>query len=315
MRARDEGYISMRISAVIRGMRDDEKPEKQVSSSRTEHARLVGKLIDAAPWFGEKPFVVATRSSPPRNAIGDDGYARRVFVSWLIGRPVSTIAERVGCSPRLVHKILDDIIYVQPAQLWERWVRLGLIGFLDTPYADFEATHNEIISVPTAGYLSPWATLVFCQICHRPIAGMRVMSRSRKFDGSLLRLGDPWQEDIRDVPFTEIQVHLIRHFALKLPKINPPRHAASMIIIGLASKNPELQSAAFRWMDKYGALERRKPWITRIWPDAAIEINRKSWVRLPELLPIQKGAEIDSQEAKNRWARCLGGGESGERAH
>lgn len=143
-RARAGARFSMRISAVIRGMREDEKPEKLVSTSRLEHVRLVGKMIEAAPWLGEKPFIVATRSSPPRHAIGDDGYVRRVLVSWLIGRPVSAIAKRAGCSPRLVHKILDEIIYVQPAQLWQRWVRLGLIGILDTPYPDFEPTRNEV---------------------------------------------------------------------------------------------------------------------------------------------------------------------------
>lgn len=120
---------------------------------------------------------------------------------------------------------------------------------------------------------------MYCQMCHRPIAGMRVMHRSRKFDGSLLRIGDPWQEDIRDVPFAEIQVHLIRHIALKLPKINPPRNATSMILIGLGSDNPELKDASFRRMKKYGALERRKPWIKGIYAEAAIEIHRKSWAR------------------------------------
>ena len=262
-------------------------------------------MIDAASWLREKPFAPAAPGLPPRNAAGDDGCVRRVLISWLIGRPVSAIAKRAGGSPRLVHKVLEKIIYDRRGSLWQRWAGLGLIGFLDTPYADFDATHAEVVNIPAAGYLSPWSALVFCQICHRPIAGMRVMSRSRKFDGSLLRVGESWEEDIRDVPLPEIQVHLVRHFALKLPEIDPPRHATSLIIAGLGTRNPELQSASFRRLKKYGALERRKPWIERIFTEAAIEIQRFPRSGMPELLPIRKGVEIDRQEARDKWMRYL----------
>ena len=110
-------------------------------SAKTPQAFVekVALLIDDVKWFGEPPFEPRLRKKPPNSAAEDHPYVRRVLISWLVGRPVSQIATRAGCSPRLVHKILSTAIYFPPEPPLSFWRDLGLIALLDVPRAEFSA--------------------------------------------------------------------------------------------------------------------------------------------------------------------------------
>jgi len=147
------------------------------------------KLVDASPWFGGPPFEVSISKSPPKrvNRLIDPAYVRRVMISWLIGRPVTQIAKRAGCSVRYAHSIIDGWIYVSnPLEMFPTWVELGLIGILDGPALEYEPSDVEADANP-----SPYDMTVVCLVCHRQIDGVGSSYYDRRYDGSFRDPLDP----------------------------------------------------------------------------------------------------------------------------
>ena len=112
--------------------------------SGEEYFEIIRGLADGAPWFGLGEFEPTLRRKPPRRASSDSDYIRRVLISWLIGRPVSDIADRAGCSPRLAYSIINHTIYESGAiDELDSWIELGLVAVVDGPLVPETAIWGE----------------------------------------------------------------------------------------------------------------------------------------------------------------------------
>jgi len=181
-----------------------------------EFVKKVAHVIDDIGWFGESPFQPSLKKRPPNPALEDMPYIRRVLISWLVGRPVSQIAARAGCSTRLVHKILTAVIYFPSEPTLPFWRDLGLIALLDVPRVEF----NESVWDKYARYgaiaLSPWNLLIVFQICHRPSGTIECDAKIRRFDCRAIDAEDlRWKELDWGESLWGPQGHLSCHFFLE----------------------------------------------------------------------------------------------------
>ena len=163
------------------------RPVEQAStflaaSSYSDYRGQVQELADTLPWLGEAPFEGAKQKLVPRPAGSDLEFVRRVMLSWLIGRPVSQVAKRVGCSPRLAQRLVREFIYVEEQDLepgfW-RWVDIGLVAPVDGP--KFQGDPDE---VDPGEDIDPDLVPLVCLVCHRMTGGL--WSESRRYDGRLI---------------------------------------------------------------------------------------------------------------------------------
>ena len=260
----------------------------------------VAPLIDDVEWFGEPPFEPSLRKKPPNPAVEDQHYVRRVLISWLVGRPVSQIAARAGCSPRLVHKILSTAIYYPPETPLSFWRDLGLIALLDVPRAKFSTRVWDEYADDSAIALEPWSLLIVCQICHRPAGSLECDVRFRRFD---CRVVDP--EDLRWKEVTwgesaETQGHLICHFFLEGDPISVSGSPALDQIAELVG-SPEASSAA-----KFRQIARQREHWSALVDQRVLNVIAE-WQMLgePALLPIRDGAEMTPSVAERHWLGLL----------
>ena len=90
--------------------------------------------LDKVGWLGEAPYVISRRKTIPVDGLNSASFLRRILISWLIGRPVTQIARRVRCSPRLVYRAITEAIYQdQDGDQLMYWAELGLIGLPALP--------------------------------------------------------------------------------------------------------------------------------------------------------------------------------------
>lgn len=263
-------------------------------------------LADRLPWFGEDPFEPRRDGQVCRDAANDVGFVRRVLLSWLLGRPVSAVARRAGCSSRLVYGIIrQNIFFSDATDGLERWLELGLVivpGVEEQPKPN---RPREPSSAAQAGTHVP----VFCGICHLPL-GRYEVSEDRP-DGVLLTSKDlGW--DLRNhlghgpelsevaVP---VQAHLINHFRLHNDPIPVPKEDPWGRLQELVSPD-EVADEARRKREVRETIMRRMPWRNRIPDDVVQKANRTfGW----SLLPVRGGREMTEREAQKMWRRALVG--------
>ena len=129
-----------------------DRSKRLEAANPEEFSEIVEGLIEGAPWFGEPPFEPTPIRHSPRGALHHQGYRRRVLLSWLVGRPVSQIAKRAGCSTRLAHRVVAQTIYPPGTNgALEDWLSLGLIGVIDTPLPRF---HEKAETSPCTQHCS-----------------------------------------------------------------------------------------------------------------------------------------------------------------
>lgn len=175
-----------------------------------------GKLnsfIEKMPWLGEMPFRAATDRRPPKPIIDDLEYVRRILIAWLIGRPVSQVARRVGCSERSVRNVVRNVLYVAEDDLaiaWNAWCELGLLGAIDVMVADQAFSRLEDPDIVQVSAI--------CQICHR-LAGVVCMfkpllaeQRGSQIDLETLTRGLIVEDRLARRRLAQVQSHLLSHF-------------------------------------------------------------------------------------------------------
>lgn len=173
----------------------------------------VTRLAEDFPWFGEEPFLPATDKRPPRPIVNDLECVRRILISWLISRPVSEMAKRVGCSERSVRTVIENMIYVNEYDLesgWSDWIELGLIGALDV----------TIVSTVTGWQPDPDVAevTVICQVCHRPVGIVSMLKtllgeqRGLQVESNVLSREILAEDRIYRRRVARVQGHLILHF-------------------------------------------------------------------------------------------------------
>lgn len=197
--------------------------------------RTVRMAAQRFPWFGEN-YVA------PAQGIGDEikrrtmPGLRRVLVSYLAGRPMSSVAARVPTSRRTAYQIIRRVIYSGWGDI-DTWTELGLIRIWDIPEVKFDST---------LVYPEPWfkedAAPAICLACHRLI-GHAVLTE-RLYDSSFIENNDRRIEFGTDET-ERIRGHLIAHFHFDG---RPAPNESFETKWGWFSTNPG-KSVAQRWMD------------------------------------------------------------------
>ncbi len=186
---------------------------------------MVGEAIDQLPWFGLHPFEPTIAKNPRQDPHFRIYYDRRVLISWLVGRPVSEIAKRAGCSVRFVYKVLERIFYRSLIEfdIYSDLTDLGLFKVIDAPEIsqdwpdiEFEGEVFGSVIVPDEIYETDWygTAIGVCLVCHRV---------------AVLMANDDPEHDLEEIPpdvyihwlhyeqATAILGHLACHFFLEIP--------------------------------------------------------------------------------------------------
>lgn len=282
---------------------------RQRPDHRDEHLKFHGVrteiLADQLPWFGEAPFEPARETRVPRGAVNDLPYVRRILLSWLLGRPVSEVARRAGCSPRLVHKVFRQIFAVPEPRLGlEKWLELGLVIVPGVKSPSPPGPTRERPSSTNRETLVP----VYCGVCHRLLGGYEVFEDCP--DGALLSAEDldwnqdrsGWGSDGLEIAVL-IQGHLINHFRLRFDPIRMPDADPLDEIKELISP-PEIAEPARRRIEGREVILRRRSWMNLISGEALREADQK---RSRSMLPVREGREVTAGAARAMWRQALAG--------
>jgi len=278
---------------------------KRLAKSATEYFEIINETLESAPWFGRPPYEATIRKTPPKKVDGNLFYIRRILLSWLIGRPVSDIAKRVGCSERLVRRVVRDQIYATEPNLQE-WNRLGLIGLVDVPACRFDDEEfMDIVGEDAYWSINPKDPLAVCFICHRMIGWVKAEINVFQHSGSLFDLGTKafewWQFEFHDV-----QGHLITHFWLDTIQFAVPEIRTLDPLTELIGR-PDLAKAAGRRLKAGRAASKRLYWWDTI--DSRVWDQISPWQEddCPRILPVREGREISETQAEREWSAWLRG--------
>ncbi len=273
-----------------------------------DYVRMLEDLADALPWFGEPPLTPAGDRYVPRPAGGDDRFVRRVLLSWLVGRPVSQVAKRAGCSPRLVLNIVREAVYrpvLSASEEFEYWCRLGLLAPVDGP----EFVGDE-------RFLEPWVDIdltclpVVCLACHR-LVGIAEASR-RRFDGARLTLDDRRFEDMymieglnRAGSFHDMQAHVIMHFQLGFDSI--PVASSRRLNLGeeFGLMFGTLSRSQARSVRARHSLRNRLRWEDAIPPETLSYLYSHMEDGGYEIAPRRGRNTLGEEQATRHWKRLL----------
>ena len=223
------------------------------------------EVADGLPWFGEEPFLPSLVSRPPPNATADLPYVRRILVSWLVGRPVSQVAERAGCSSRHVYKVISHYLYAEPGELgWalEQWLELGLVTAI-SPSWPGEA---PIRSRGRPAWFRPGDVTVACLVCHRLIGSLEYDWTGGEVDGE----GPAWIQDTaglvewarsgaNEYSIGQVQGHLLCHFTLQHDPV--PRRAVNSLDEMMLSLMEVLGTANGKLNRRLRAIARSRSWV------------------------------------------------------
>lgn len=296
------------------------EPRGVIVDDSTSYRRELARMIDQLPWFGGPPFEVSASTKAPRSGDGGDGYLRRVMVSWLIGRPVSQVAERAGCSVRYVYRVIDEWFYTsRPMRMILSWIEIGLLGVLDGPYVNYEPSDRELFR-DAAG---PFRMALACLVCHRPVGGVTVHDELRRHDGSLRNPVDLDFEIRRVEGIAEIQGHLIGHFLKDRFPIRPTSSSHPRPTGRHWTPDEPLEDYWLRrqeervaFVKQRAAHEKRRramqrairaPWDRTVWAEVNMEVRRYRTAGPASLYPTVGGQTMAREVAVRFWADCLRG--------
>lgn len=269
---------------------------------------MLDMVADELPFLGEEPFRVSKRGRWTRPAYSDDAFLRRVFVSWLAGRPVSHVAERAGCSERLVLNLVRNLIYADEDYLEEsftRWVELGLVAAVDGPLFEDEPDHLDPYR-----HFEPRYVPVFCLVCHR-VAG-KLSLDPRRYDGGILAPEDPrWKyiEFFRGPnhfgTLEYLQAHLMVHFELRFDPIavrsaKLPDYRDRQLL-----EEGKLKGKRARSIRSRLSLDKRLNWFETISQPTLYFFLKPRSGQLGEMAPVRGGQPIEASEAIRMWMRLL----------
>ncbi len=261
----------------------------------------VSMLAGDFPWLGEEPFPVATDRRPPRPIINDLEYVRRILISWLIGRPVSEMAKRVGCGERSVRNVIEKVVYVDEYDLesgWSYWIKLGLIGAFD---------------VTTASTVTGWQpdpdvveVTVICQVCHRAVG---IISMSNTLLGEQRGLQVESDVLFREIlaadrlerrRLARVQGYLILHFYVgrdniksNMRKAKHRSHSLSQDLKLIPRNQP------FKWVS------RRIHYTESVSVDALAVVPEERDPDWALVAPIIDGCPISFYDARRRWKKLI----------
>ncbi len=261
----------------------------------------VTRLVADFPRFGEEPFLAATDKRPPRPILDDLEYVRRILISWLIGRPVSEIAKRVGCSERSVRNVIEKVIYVDEYDLesgWSDWIELGLIGALDVAVAD---QASSWLNDPDVSQVT-----VICQVCHRQIGMVHMLKsmlgerQGSEIELDVLARGLLLDDELARRHLAEVQGHLILHFYIGIDKI--------------AVNTRRARHRAHRYLQSIEWIPANQPfsWYSNRHHYTQI-VSRHAIGVLPEegepdlrlLTPVIDGRPMSIYDARRRWKQLI----------
>ena len=261
---------------------------------------LILQLGSVIPWMGEDPYPATLTKHPTRPVVGDLEYVRRILISWLIGRPLSEVAKRTGCSERTVRNVVTSVIHAREEDIefaWQRWCELGLIGGIyrpDNQSGDAQQRYGESEDI-----------VVVCQICHRVVGEIELFLPSAPEPGSALvdqeALMD--ESDLGERPGIRkagyIQGHLMCHFQVGKDPIRKPiidKWLRMRLYFGTATQKDKI----------YLAMRRRTQTVNQ----TALSAFRiySEFVRRGrrEILPIVSGKELSREAARRQWKKMIG---------
>ncbi|MCH8230858.1 MAG: hypothetical protein IIA53_11055 [Chloroflexi bacterium] len=257
-----------------------------------EWTGMVEQAIDRLPWFGLPPFQPTVARNPRQNHHFRIYYDRRVLISWLVGRPVSEVAKRAGCSIRYVYEVLYRVIYRDSytLEIHNYLNDLGLFAVIDAPSIPEDRPDIEfnLESYGSRTLLEEidepeyWTAVGVCLVCHRVVV--------------LLANDDP-QHNLEEIPFeryidwlfgdrmTVALGHLACHFFLEIPW-------SAARLFGPKSRFP----------NKAGSLALGIEAIS-VFQEWSIRGSRP-------LTPVVNGTPIDIEKARRWWLGMLSGRKS-----
>lgn len=198
--------------------------------------RAVSMGVQRFPWFGEFHIAPARGIEYELRRRTLPGI-RRVLVSFLAGRPMSSVARRVRTSRRTVYSIIRLEIYDGYNDI-DRWADLGLIKMWDVPEILFDTTR-----LPNGIWFVEGFAPVICLMCHRLIG--HVPASDRRYDSSFIEGTENRLQTDSD-QYERIRGHLIAHFDLYG---RPTPNESFETPFGLLSRNPG-KYVATRWLDR-----------------------------------------------------------------
>lgn len=275
---------------MFRNRKSDSANDKQVPQTLEEWKSIVEKAIDKMPWFGLPPYHPTVSKNPRPDSRFKIYYERRVLISWLVGRPVTEIAKRAGCSTRHVYDVLDRAIYKIIYKSYERyWDKLGIFAVLDAPFHSTALPDIEF-DLDTYGtdYLLEqvyeWRGEIqpavgVCLICHRVVVLLANYEPEHNLE---LIPVDRYAGWLLPERLKAIFGHLACHFLLE----------GSWREVGLIG--PET-----RFRDKLGSLKLGEFVINRLY-EWLLQGSRP-------LTPVFKGKPMDPEDASRWWMGLLNG--------
>ena len=282
--------IRFKIGCMLRKRKAEPVTDNRYPQTFTEWKEIVENAIDDMPWFGISPFRPTISRNPRQNLHFEIYYDRRVLLSWLVGRPISEIAKRAGCSSRYVYKVLDRVLYENIYRYDEEyWEELGLFAVLDAPN---HSKQMDDVQFETDGY-GPFTPLdqVYrepfdcqpavgvCLVCHRVV--VLLPNDDPTHDLSLIPYDRYWPWITLEKQ-KDFYGHLACHFFLE----------SDWTVSGLFGPKP-------RFRGKLGSLRL-----------GSLAINQLSeWIMAgsPPLTPVIKGKAMDPEDARRWWLGILNG--------
>ncbi|MBT3995114.1 MAG: hypothetical protein HOF01_04880, partial [Chloroflexi bacterium] len=200
------------------------------------YSRAIATAVHQFPWFSQFHIAPAERIDYElrRKTIPS---IRRVLISYLAGRPMTTVAKRVPTSRRTIYKSIEREIYSAYGDL-DSWTELGLIRVWDLPQVSFGETDFE-----RSTSFEEECAAVACLLCHRLIG--YVVLIDRLYDSAVIA-----QPNGRFRSYSsrneKIRGHLIAHFFFGS---RPVPNQRTMFDYGSGGP-PRLYIARGGWMDQ-----------------------------------------------------------------
>lgn len=265
------------------------------------------ETVEALPWFGEEPFLASKEKRPPPRVQSDIPYLRRILISWLVGRPVSQVAKRAGCSPRLVHKVINGYFYGEHNVLnwhFKQWFELGLIAAIDTPLPVLEGEDERM----WPDWLRPEHVTLACLVCHRLIG--RFPYQCPSHSGDWIPDTAPLLDSVWFVDRSEqkrgalIQGHLMCHFDLEhnpIRRLRSPTQRRMLIMkaaLGNATAKDKRSLAAMTGTMNRESYRPTSPWATGVLDEFLAGESGP-------LLPVRNGKQMDVEQARRFWCGMI----------
>lgn len=212
----------------------DPGPDPGIFSDAEDYISAIEAGARQFPWFSEYRVAPADGIAHELRRRTVPGL-RRVLFSYLGGRPMKQVANRIPTSRRSVYQHIKGAVYFGDIHGWNE---LGLIRLWATP--KFKVDPNVLLP---DGWLDEDHTPVICLMCHRSVGHIKLWERPH--DSSLLEAADI-QYEYGSRAEEEIRGHLISHFFLGgRPKPNESWET----VLGWISYNPG-KYLARRWLDQ-----------------------------------------------------------------